>query len=463
MTTRILFLFFLCLSFSLNAQVPSSFNYQGIARLSGGVLANKTISVSIEILDGNDNQIFSELHTTNTNSYGVFSLAIGTVNAPLFNNVDWYAARKIRSSFSYNAQNVMTIDDLKSVPFAQLAQNSINADNATRATTAGRADVATNATNISNGGTASYTAALHEFNGGGISINGGTGFGGQDYVYYKRGNGGGVTIETDPDTGMRIWDSSIGVVGGGNGTYSIRATNRILCPEFDAISDERAKKDIIQSNSKADLSNLKKLSIKNFKYKDVVANSSKLKKGFIAQEVQQVFPESVNQITDFIPNIYQIGKNIRTNDLEKTLTVTVDSLSDVKIGDKIRLIGRNQNEVEVTAIEGTTFTVKGWTEKETKEVFVYGKQVNDFHVVDYDRIFTLNVSATQALIQEVEDLKEQANKLEAQNKALQKTNTMLVKKFDNLESRLTQLEQTADKATTPTPVNGQGSKTKPKR
>ena len=84
-------------------------------------------------------------------------------------------------------------------------------------------------------------------------------------------------------------------------------------------------------------------------------------------------------------------------------------------GDKVRLISTDkQHDVRVTSVEGNSFTVEGWTNNNTEKVFVYGKQVDDFRTVDYDRIFTLNVSATQELSRQVDDLKKQLADRDAQ-------------------------------------------------
>ena len=53
-------------------------------------------------------------------------------------------------------------------------------------------------------------------------------------------------------------------------------------------------------------------------------------------------------------------------------------------------------------------------------VFVYRKEVNDFHTVDYEALSTLNISATQALVKEINDLKAQ--------------NTTLKTKLDKVET-----------------------------
>ncbi len=48
-----------------------------------------------------------------------------------------------------------------------------------------------------------------------------------------------------------------------------------------------------------------------------------------------------------------------------------------------------------------------------EKVFVYGRQVNDFHSVDYEAISMLNVSATQELAKQLDELKAENAALKA--------------------------------------------------
>ncbi len=77
------------------------------------------------------------------------------------------------------------------------------------------------------------------------------------------------------------------------------------------------------------------------------------------------------------------------------LTVTTKGIYGFCNGDEVRLINKAGNQdVTVEVKDDYTFTVKDWTFA-TNDIFVYGKKANDFLTVDYDRIYTLNVSATQ--------------------------------------------------------------------
>jgi hypothetical protein len=51
-------------------------------------------------------------------------------------------------------------------------------------------------------------------------------------------------------------------------------------------------------------------------------------------------------------------------------------------------------------------------EKDPGQVFVFGKKVDDFHVVDYDQLFSMNIGATQQLAAENQDLRARLAALE---------------------------------------------------
>ena len=65
--------------------------------------------------------------------------------------------------------------------------------------------------------------------------------------------------------------------------------------------------------------------------------------------------------------------------------------------------------------------------KKETTVFVYGKQVNDFHIVDYDALSMLNVSATQALSK--------------RNKALEAKQSNLNTSLNNIEQQALKLDK----------------------
>ena len=77
---------FLCVF--VNAQVPQGINYQAVARTADGVIIpTQNIGVRFSILDVSVTgaTLYSETHTVTTNSYGLFTLAIGKGTPDYFN------------------------------------------------------------------------------------------------------------------------------------------------------------------------------------------------------------------------------------------------------------------------------------------------------------------------------------------------------------------------------------------
>ena len=75
--------------------------------------------------------------------------------------------------------------------------------------------------------------------------------------------------------------------------------------------------------------------------------------------------------------------------------------------------------------------------KKEGQVFVYGKQVNDFHVLDYDAVSMLNVSATQELYKIVTKQQKTIDSLKTQIVTQEKK---YQKKQENFNNRLQVLE-----------------------
>lgn len=74
------------------AQAPQSISYQGVARnASGTVLSNQSIAVKFDLHQGSvaGSIVFNEIHNATTNSFGLFTLLIGTVNTSGFTTIAW--------------------------------------------------------------------------------------------------------------------------------------------------------------------------------------------------------------------------------------------------------------------------------------------------------------------------------------------------------------------------------------
>jgi hypothetical protein len=218
--------------------------------------------------------------------------------------------------------------------------------------------------------------------------------------------------------------------------FSIIASARILVHgEVDVLSDRRIKNVEDISNAASDLETLKKLEVTDFNYKDKVEYGDMSKKGFIAQQVEGIFPEAITKRSDYIPNIYARAESAGYDAVTRLLTISLAKPHDLVKGDKVKLItAEGKKEVIVKdVLSENSFSAES-DAAPSDWVFVFGKQVNDFRVVDYDRIYTLNVSATQELAKELAETQNLNKKLEGEIAAL-KANLDKVNEIHDLNTQ----------------------------
>jgi hypothetical protein len=194
-------------------------------------------------------------------------------------------------------------------------------------------------------------------------------------------------------------------------SYSIYASARIAASEFNAFSDARIKNIKGISNSKEDLKTLVNIEITDYKLKDSIAKGNNNYKKVIAQQVEKVYPQAVSKMTDVVPDIYKQAE-IKNG--------VINLATALKQGDKVKLIFESGEELAtVTAATATSFTVD---KNKTGKVFVFGKEVSDFHTVDYEALSMLNVSATQELVKQ---LQQQNKQIEQQQQQISQLVEML--------------------------------------
>lgn len=122
-----------------HAQSPPGINYQGVARNSDGKpLALRDITIRINILkDGGNGEVeYAEIHSVKTNSFGLFTLVIGTGNATTgsFPFISWAVGNKwLRVEMDQDGGSsfqLMGSQQFMSVPYAfyaKYAGNSLTA------------------------------------------------------------------------------------------------------------------------------------------------------------------------------------------------------------------------------------------------------------------------------------------------------------------------------------------------
>ena len=179
-------------------------------------------------------------------------------------------------------------------------------------------------------------------------------------------------------------------------------------------SDTRIKKEINDIEDDGALIQILAIQPKTYKYIDEIGRGSSVVYGFIAQQVKEVIPLAVEIVKDYIPNIYKLG-DCSSN----IITLDKDVSQDLNIGDKIKIFDGNNNcdFYNINNINSNVIEID--KDINSSNVFIYGKEINDFHTLKKDYIFSLNVCATQELyklIQNqniiIEDLKNRISILE---------------------------------------------------
>jgi hypothetical protein len=122
---------------------------------------------------------------------------------------------------------------------------------------------------------------------------------------------------------IQLGNTSIGNIFWSSGTYSTFSTR----------SDERIKEDIEDANLETCLTDINRLPVKRFKYRDFIKNEGDVHQtGFIAQDFEQVFPKAVTKndvVFDDDGETLEIPdcRNINLSQIIPTLVAAVQELS----------------------------------------------------------------------------------------------------------------------------------------
>ena len=201
-----------------------------------------------------------------------------------------------------------------------------------------------------------------------------------------------------------------------------------------ASSDRRIKENIVDTPDNLALQQVRNIPCRYYEYRDKLGRGSDKTIGFIAQEVNSVLPMAVSIQTGIIPSVYKVISCEWTGNV--MYSQELGTVSGVKY--KFYVSNTENDEVEkiVNGNDDNTFTF----EQQWTNVFCYGYEVEDFHVLDKNKLFALNFSATQELdrIQQQELTK--VKDLEIENFLLKERVKDLESKMNDVLNRLAQLE-----------------------
>jgi hypothetical protein len=222
----------------------------------------------------------------------------------------------------------------------------------------------------------------------------------------------------------------------GTPNIAIYTTSGMGAQTYYAFSDARIKNISGVSSSVKDLNTLRGIEVTDYTYKDVVSNGNRPVKKAIAQQVETVYPQAVSKTTGVIPDIYQRA-SLKDG--------WVKLAANLKVGERVKLIGESKQGVyEVLETRDDSFRTE--FKSGTEQVFVVGREVNDFRNVDYEAITMLNVSATQELARKVEALEARLNLAQTEKQSLLKHLAAFEARDKAREDRLAQIESKLDKS-----------------
>ena len=226
----------------------------------------------------------------------------------------------------------------------------------------------------------------------------------------------------------------------GGELYSIYAPDAgVFCPYVFFASDRRIKTEISPIQDSTALQQIDAIESKEYHYIDPMRRRQTKTIGFIAQEVKEVVPNAVSISTEMIPDeLRPIEEPVWETDGSNNFLIIDDlEFSESNTG-KCRFyiandIDRKEESLEVECERDSSgnYTNRFKFDNTAKYVFLYGKEVNDFHALDKNQIFALHHSAIQELSRKSNSKDNEIAQLKADNTQLKADNTQL--KADNTQ------------------------------
>ena len=281
------------------------------------------------------------------------------------------------------------------------------------------------------------------------------------YYYYG-------TFYFDAD-GLNTYRSynSIGTING-NGSATMRIgtfSNYSIYTDsaFVTSSDKRIKTNIVDIDDEKALQTLRLIKPKTYDYIDKLDRGSANVIGFIAQEIKEIIPKSVTIVKQYIPNFMTVCQVSATDASNIVLVTSPIDLSWNPLHDqsgnafvdadgnpcsdasgnkvfKVKLYDQSNNLINCKTtsildkrsflmdVTGTALidTSSNLTLETDGGYFLHGQEVDDFHSLDKQAIFTVVTAAVQDIDRQVQaqSVKQQADEvkiaeLESKNSALE--------------------------------------------
>ena len=213
-------------------------------------------------------------------------------------------------------------------------------------------------------------------------------------------------------------------------------------------SDSRIKKNIVDVPDNLALQQLRNIPCRYYEYIDKLERGTDKTIGFIAQEVKSVLPMAVSQKKQIIPNVYKLINCTWTSNADKFIMSSTDLPNVNGIVYKFYVSNAtdasDEKEIEITGNSDNTFTF----DAPYTNVFCYGSEVDDFHTVDKQKLFTINFSATQEIDKIQQTHITEIASLKAENQQQQTKINTLETEVSTLKTENAELKSIIDKLKT---------------
>jgi hypothetical protein len=224
--------------------------------------------------------------------------------------------------------------------------------------------------------------------------------------------------------------AGIGYNAGGNNPYISSPTLTIqntanygaVCAWFErdviaggaigTFSDIRIKNNIKPAINLLDKIN--QITIVSHGFIDPFKTPSETSIAVIAQDIINVIPDAVMFNKEVIPNIMQVP--ISCILLDDIVVITCSNSMDINVNDTVQLIlasGNKDCTVSYISDDRKIIYVPKWDNINllNDQIFIYGKYVNDFHIVDKPKLGLLALGGVKELHQIIKEQQTQINQL----------------------------------------------------
>jgi len=179
----------------------------------------------------------------------------------------------------------------------------------------------------------------------------------------------------------------------------IWATGNII-----ASSDERIKTNINDISDDKALQMILNIQPKTYNYIDWINRGNNKIYGFIAQQIKEVIPDAVKIKKEFIPNIFSSADYNIIGNIIILPNNSINIENIIHKNTKVKCYDMNDNIIVVEVVKIIniySFKIRNINYLYDK-IFVYGTEVNDFHVLNKEYINTLNICAVQELHRKIQ-------------------------------------------------------------